>query len=306
MKRFETVLVINTFFNYSFCMNTLKLFFAGIVVGIANVIPGVSGGTMAVIFGVYDRLIAIISFNIKKIFAEWKFWFPLAIGMGAGILLFSKVVDFLFSNYPVYTCFFFTGIIAGSLPLIYKRCLDKEAQNGKLPSLSVCICILAAFAAMLFLALFNTESLSEGAAYSQLTFGLGIKLLLGGALAAIAMIIPGISGSFLMLVLGIYATVIAAVADLNFMILLPVAVGVIIGLFAGAGLVRFLMAKVPLHTYGVILGLIAGSIFAVLPIKDCAALISSGETAAVLVVVISLLSFAAGFALAFFQKESEK
>lgn len=286
-------------------MNTIKLFFAGIVVGIANVIPGVSGGTMAVIFGVYDRLIAIISFNIKKIFAEWKFWLPLAIGMGAGILLFSKVVDFLFSNYPVYTCFFFTGIIAGSLPLIYKRCLNKDAEK-KLPSLSVSICILLAFAVMIFLAFFNTESLAEGAAYSELTFALGMKLLLGGALAAIAMIIPGISGSFLMLVLGIYATIIGAVADLNIMILLPVAVGVVIGLFAGAGLVRYLMAKVPFHTYGVILGLIAGSIFAVLPAKDCAALISSGEVAAVLVVIISLLSFAAGFALAFFQKETEK
>ena len=283
-------------------METLKLFFAGIVVGIANVIPGVSGGTMAVILGVYDRLIAVISFNIKKIFAEWKFWLPLGIGMGAGIVLFSKLVDFLFERYPVYTCFFFVGIIAGSLPLIYKRCIN-AAEGQKLPSAGVCVCIAVAFALMVFLALFNTESLAEGAVYTELSLSLGLKLFIGGALAAIAMIIPGISGSFLMLVLGIYATIIGAVADLNVMILLPVAVGVVAGLFSGAGLVRTLMAKVPFHTYGVILGLIAGSILAVFPAKDCAALLGSGTVSVWLVVAISIACFAAGFALAFCQKE---
>ncbi|MBR4824442.1 MAG: DUF368 domain-containing protein [Spirochaetaceae bacterium] len=282
-------------------MEMLKLFFAGIVVGIANVIPGVSGGTMAVILGVYDHLISIISFNIKKIFADWKFWLPLGIGMAAGILLFSKFVNFLFERYPVYTCFFFAGLIVGSLPMIYKRCVNAE-QNQKLPSVGVCVCIIAAFALMIFLALFNQESLSEGAAYTELTLSLGIKLLAGGALAAIAMIIPGISGSFLMLVLGIYATIIAAVADLNIMIMLPVAVGVVIGLFSGAGLVRVLMAKIPFHTYGVILGLIAGSILAVIPAKECAALIGSGSSPILLVVLVSLVCFAAGFMLAFCQK----
>lgn len=286
-------------------METLKLFFAGIVVGIANVIPGVSGGTMAVILGVYDRLIGVISFNIKKIFAEWKFWLPLGIGMGAGIVLFSKLVDFLFERYPAYTCFFFVGIIAGSLPLIYKRCVN-AAGGQKLPSAGVCVCIAAAFALMVFLALFNTESLAEGAVYTELSPSLGLKLFAGGALAAIAMIIPGISGSFLMLVLGIYATIIGAVADLNVMILLPVAAGVVVGLFSGAGLVRTLMAKVPFHTYGVILGLIAGSILAVFPAKECAALISSGTVPVALVIVISAASCAAGFALAFCQKEKSE
>lgn len=286
-------------------METLKLFFAGIVVGIANVIPGVSGGTMAVIFGVYDRLISIISFNIKKIFSEWKFWLPLGIGMGAGIVLFSKLVDFLFERYPVYTCFFFVGIIAGSLPLIYKRCIN-SAEEQKLPSSGVCVCIALALVIMVFLSLFNTESLSEGVVYTELSLALGLKLFAGGALAAIAMIIPGISGSFLMLVLGIYATIIRAVADLNVMLLLTVAAGIVVGLFSGAGLVRLLMAKVPFHTYGVILGLIAGSILAVFPAKDCAALIGSGTVQPVFVIAISLASFAAGFALAFSQKEKSQ
>ena len=282
-------------------METLKLFFAGIVVGIANVIPGVSGGTMAVILGVYDRLIAVISFNIKKIFAEWKFWLPLGIGMGAGIVLFSKLVDFLFEKYPVYTSFFFTGLIIGSLPMIYRRCVN-AGQKQKMPSWGVCVCIVAAFALMVFLALFNQESLSEGAVYTELTLALGLKLFVGGALAAIAMIIPGISGSFLMLVLGIYATIIGAVADLNVLVLLPVAAGAVVGLFSGAGLVRTLMSKVPFHTYGVILGLIAGSILAVVPAKDCAALIRSGSAPVPVVVLVSLVCFAAGFALAFCQK----
>ena len=107
-------------------MKLIKLIFAGLVVGIANVIPGVSGGTMAVVFGVYDRLIGVITLNVKKIFSEWKFWLPLGIGMVLGILLFSKVVTFLFEHFPVYTSFVFTGIVAGSIPLLYKRCIKKK------------------------------------------------------------------------------------------------------------------------------------------------------------------------------------
>ena len=79
-------------------MKILKLILAGIVIGVANVIPGVSGGTMAVVFGIYDELIGVISFNIKQIFSKWRFWLPLAGGMGIGIIAFSKIVTFLFEH----------------------------------------------------------------------------------------------------------------------------------------------------------------------------------------------------------------
>ncbi len=310
-KRRQRVVYKPEFF-YSNSMELIKLIFAGLVVGIANVIPGVSGGTMAVVFGVYDRLIGVITLNVKKIFSEWKFWLPLGIGMVIGILLFSKVVTFLFEHYPVYTSFVFTGIVAGSIPMLYKRCCktalpagaEKPAEKTgtKLPEFSVILCILVFFAFMLVLTFFNTSDLSEGVVQKTLDPALIAKLFVGGAISAIAMIIPGISGSFFMLILGIYATIIAAVADLNIPLMVPMALGVVVGLFAGAGLVRLLMKKVPYQTYGGILGLVAGSVLAVLPFKGFAELCAAQGAA--MPVIISVVCIAAGFCLAFFQKEN--
>ena len=102
-------------------MEIIKLIGIGVILGVANVIPGVSGGTLAVVFNIYDRLIHVITLDIKKILKEWKFILPLIIGMGLGIILFSKLITFLFAEYPTQTNWFFIGIILGSIPMIYKR-----------------------------------------------------------------------------------------------------------------------------------------------------------------------------------------
>ena len=279
-------------------MKILKLIFAGIVIGVANVIPGVSGGTMAVVFGIYDELIGVISFNIKAIFGKWRFWVPLAIGMGIGIIAFSKIVTFLFEHFPVQTQYFFAGIVLGSIPLILKRTsLTLKMENlGNWISALVCLLI------MLLMVFINTDSMIS-TIQTELTFWLGAKLLLGGAFAAFAMIIPGISGSFLMVILGIYSTVIASVSDFNLPIICVVAVGVIIGIFAGAKGVQVLLGKFPKQTYGAIFGLVIGSVFAVLPLKETASFFADGK---ILAFVISLVCAAAGFALAFFSGKEEK
>jgi len=262
------------------------------------VIPGVSGGTMAVVFGIYDELIGVISFNIKAIFGKWKFWLPLAIGMGIGIIAFSKIVTFLFEHFPVQTQYFFAGIVLGSIPLILKRTsLTLKRENlGNWISALVCLLI------MLLMVFINTDSMIS-TIQTELTFGLGAKLLLGGAFAAFAMIIPGISGSFLMVILGIYSTVIASVSDFNLPIICVVAVGVIIGIFAGAKGVQVLLGKFPKQTYGAIFGLVIGSVFAVLPLKETASFFADGK---ILAFVISLVCAAAGFALAFFSGKEGK
>ena len=92
-------------------MEFIRLIGIGMILGVANVIPGVSGGTMAVVFNIYDRLIGVITLNVKKIVSEWKFILPLVAGIVLGVILFSKVITFLFQNYPVQTNWFFIGII---------------------------------------------------------------------------------------------------------------------------------------------------------------------------------------------------
>ncbi len=271
-------------------MDFIRLIGIGIILGVANVIPGVSGGTMAVVFNIYDRLIGVITLNVRKIISEWRFILPLVLGMGLGIILFSKAITFLFQNYPVQTNWFFIGIILGSIPMLLKRLLaaSKKGSGRRTVPLSAIVCGVVALAVM---AVMTYLEVSESGApiQTELTPALVVRLMVGLAFATIAMIIPGISGSFLMLVVGVYSTVIAAISDLNIPLLVPAVIGGVIGLLGGAKLVRLLMARVPAQTYGAIMGLVLGSILVIFP--------GFGGFSTV---ATSLLAAAVGFVVSFF------
>ena len=245
-------------------MEIIKLTGIGLVLGMITVIPGLSVGTMAVVLNVYDRLIGIITPNIKKILAAWKFWLPLVFGGVAGIVFFSKIVTILYEKVPLPTVWFFIGVIVGSIPLVYRKTLvSVRRPNSPLPSLPSAICAVAALAVMVVMAIFRPD---EGTTvYRELTPRIFGMLALGGLLAAIAMIIPGISGAFLLLVAGMYLTVLRAVAEGNIPLLIPVVIGAIAGLLIGAAFVRFLLSKAPRETYGAVLGLVAGSVIVLFP-----------------------------------------
>lgn len=292
-------------------IESIKLFFIGIILGIANVIPGVSGGTIAVVFNIYDRLINVISLNVKKIISEWKFILPLGLGMVAGIIGFSKVITFLFENYPMQTNLFFVGIIAGSIPLIFRKIkssMNEIFSEKKKPYLSTIICFIISLAIMIIMTVFKDISTST-IIYTELTMPLFIVLLASGALGAIAMIIPGISGSFLLLAIGTYATVIGSVSDFNIPLMIPTAIGILIGLLFGAYLVRLLMEKVPAQTYGAIFGLVIGSIFTVFPfamiIACCNGLVGETFASSLGALVVGVVSCTVGFFVSYlFSKNS--
>lgn len=302
-------------------METIKLFAIGIILGVANVIPGVSGGTMAVVFGIYNRLIDLISLNVKKIFSQWKFILPLGAGLVTGVLLFSKIITFLFNKFPIQTNWFFIGIILGSIPMIFTHWLNAKKQtplpepteqtdqteqpeqatqnaqatkSKKIPISSI-ICCAISLAIMILMVIFKSEKPE-----TQVTPGFSlynaIVMFVGLAIAAIAMIIPGISGSFIMLALGIYSTVIGAIDSFNIYLLIPGALGAIAGLLCGAKLVRILMSKIPSQTYGIIFGLILGSVFVIFP--------TAGYNA--LIVLTSIVCAAAGFLVSFLFSKTEK
>jgi putative membrane protein len=241
-------------------MEFIKLTSIGLVLGITMVTPGVSVGTMAVVFNVYYRLIEVITPNIKKIIAAWKFWLPLGLGIGVGVIAFSKIITILFEHQPIPTYWFFIGIIAGCIPQVY--CRAKRPDSVML-ALSPAICCLCTLALTVLMAVLKPGE--EAAVSTELTPQLFAFLSFGGALAAVAMIIPGISGTFLLLVIGLYRTFVQAVSDFNILLLVPVLLGAIAGLFIGAAAVRFLLVKVPAQTYGAVLGLVAGSIIVLFP-----------------------------------------
>ncbi|MCL2801351.1 MAG: DUF368 domain-containing protein [Treponema sp.] len=254
-------------------MELIKLTGIGFILGITAIIPGFSVATMAVVFSVYDRLINVIVPDLKKIFEAWMFWLPLVIGGIAGIFFFSKVFSLLMENHSTPAYWFFIGVITGSIPLIYSKVcpqayvcaktnINSETSQDKkdaLPSLPSVICFVIAIAVMIVFAFVKPE---EGTVvYTELTLHVFGMLAAAGALAAIAMIIPGISGAFMLLVIGFYRTVLLAVSELNVPLIIPVVLGALAGLLLSAAFVRFLLAKVPRETYGAVLGLVVGSIF---------------------------------------------
>ena len=235
-----------------------RIFLSGMVIGIANAIPGVSGGTMAVVLNVYDRLISLVSLNLKKILRDLPFALLLVAGAGTGIVLFAKLMSGLFDSYPVPTTWFFMGLIVGSIPFIARR----TRGTGSVPVKTVLGTI--AVVVMIITVFFRPDE-GAGQAITALDPAVFLFLFLASVAAAAAMIVPGLSGSFVFLMLGAYRTVIRAVSDMNLPILLPVALGAGAGLLAGAALIRFFLARRPDMVYAVILGLVVGSLVPVFP-----------------------------------------
>ena len=255
-------------------MNYVMLFLKGIIVGVANVIPGVSGGTIAVVLHIFDRMIDAINHFTKDIKKHLLFLLPLLAGAGVGVLAFSVLIDYTLTNYSLPTCGFFAGLVAGSLPLIYgmakgKRPVGKTNKN-------YAVYTLLAFALVIFLSTLKT---AEGgtAVVGAVSTGLMLKAFFGGAIACAAMIVPGISGSFMLVLLGLYNVVIGYVAlvkdflltfDMAILVSIikfcaPLGIGMIIGAILISKAIEFLMAKYHTETYYVILGLIFGSLIGI-------------------------------------------
>ena len=245
-------------------LNYIKKIIAGIAVGIANVIPGVSGGTIAVVFGAYSDLIGAASLDIKTIKANFKIYLCLFGGMGLGALLFARLFRLVYERFPVQTNFFFVGLIVGSIFIIFDLVREKEKESS-FTKVSKIVWFFIGLSIMLTLYFFKGAAASSTAAIETLSLGNFILLFLIGFAGAAAMVIPGISGSFLLLILGAYYTVIKAITDFNIPVLIPIGLGVLTGFILSARLIGFLMEKFPKITYAFILGLVLGSVRHMLP-----------------------------------------
>lgn len=262
-------------------ISALLTLLKGVVIGIANAIPGVSGGTMAVILKIYDQLLNAISLNPKKLKENWRFLIFIGSGMLLGILLAAKVLGFLFEHYSGPTQLFFWGIVIGSIPMIWREVLKSNTRcSGKLFPIEI-FTPLNILVGLLGLGLVlatsfmtgSMERLGESASAVKFTIPLGIYLVLALFVSAVAMLLPGLSGSFVLLILGGYQTVITAVnslSNLNFdviAVLFCTALGAGLGLLLGAKGIAALLKKYRLTTYWGILGLILGSLYAIFPTK---------------------------------------
>ncbi len=275
----------------------IKSILKGMVIGIANIIPGVSGGTMMVSMGIYDKLIHCIT----HLFSEFKksvvFLFPIAIGMAVAIIGSSFGIEYLFENFPIQTSLLFVGLILGGLPAIWKNVKGKHVEIGHI------IAFLAFFVLVAGMALMGD---SEGRA-ADLSFNLlnVFKLLGVGVIASATMVIPGVSGSMVLLLMGYYNPIINTINDFiralvafdvegmlqGCGILIPFGIGVVVGIFAIAKLIEIIFSKCPLYAYWAIIGLIVASPIAIIAMSTYPAI-------TVLSVVTGILALAVGFVVA--------
>ncbi|MGL4737982.1 MAG: DUF368 domain-containing protein [Cellulosilyticaceae bacterium] len=240
-------------------MNALKQVLIGMVLGVANVIPGVSAGTMAVIMNIYDDLLEAISLDKQKLKRNFTFLVTIGIGAVVGILVFSNTLEYLYEHFNKPTSFFFIGVIIGSIPMIWRN-----ASKGDPLTITKSIPFVVTLVVMAVMAV-GTQSDTAQKALTNLDMMQTLWIMFAAAISAFAMIIPGISGSFIMLTLGVYTTTITAISDFNIAILIPVGVGVLIGLVIGTQIVKVLLSRFRQGTYLAILGLVVGSIFTLYP-----------------------------------------
>ncbi|WP_051251592.1 DUF368 domain-containing protein [Psychrilyobacter atlanticus] len=243
----------------------IKNIISGAFIGIANIIPGVSGGTVALLLGVYEKLTESVGefFTVpkEKKIEFIKFLSQIFIGVVIGLLVFAKVIGFLYTNYRESTSFFFLGLIVASLPLVLTHRDNKKINNhGKLWFLFGLLLMIG----FTILQSFYGDGETSSSLY-RLTAGYSVKLILAGALAGGAMVIPGISGSLLLVMLGEYYNILGFV---NNRMILPVAlvgIGAVIGIVGFARIIDKLLKSHRDNTLYFIIGLIVASLVEIWP-----------------------------------------
>jgi len=224
----------------------------GMWIGGTMTVPGVSGGSMAMIMGVYDRLISSVSSFFRNPGKSMSFLVRFVLGAGIGMVVFSRFISFLFTTRAdVPLRFFFLGAVAGGVPMIYKEAGIKRISLGAV-----------AYPVIGILAVVILALLPTGLFEPNGSFGIGAALiqLAGGIIIAVGLVLPGISVSQMLYMLGIYEGIIKNISTLNILPLIPLGAGVVGGIFLTTKVLEQLMERHPQPTYLIILGFMFGSL----------------------------------------------
>lgn len=277
----------------------IKNLLKGMVMGMANIIPGVSGGTMAVSMGIYDKLIHCITHLFKEFKKSVLFLLPVALGMGIALVGLSFIIEPAFEYFPLQTNCLFIGLIVGGLPAVFGKVKGSKIKPGHIVALVV-----------LFVVVVGLAAIGEGdGRQADLSFSLisVLKLFVVGIIASATMVIPGVSGSMMLMLMGYYEPIIKTINsfikslvafDMQGIlqgcgVLVPMGIGIVIGIFAIAKLVEIIFEKFPLYAYWAIIGLIVASPIAILLLN-----LGSGIVITIWSVIVSIICFGAGFVVA--------
>lgn len=232
--------------------------YRGLIMGSVEVVPGISGGTIAVLLGIYEQLIASISGFFSK---DWKkhlsFLVPLGIGMVIAIFLFAKVIEWLFKYYPMQTQFFFLGLVIGVIPYLYQKAEGKTKFQAK-----QYILLVIGFVIVSGVGILNPN---EGQAIQGISISTYVLLFVAGFIGSSVMIVPGISGSMIMMLFGVYPTIMGAISNFQFSIIIVAGTGIALGFITMSKIIAYFLRNYFTSTYAIIIGLVIGAITVVFP-----------------------------------------
>lgn len=250
-------------------------FVKGILVGIGAITPGLSGGVLMVVFGIYEPLVRWLADIRKKFLPNLRFFLPVGIGGVIGVVAFSAVIDYAFTHFAAQFTWLFIGFITGTIPSLLKTAGEQSRKKWHW-------LLLGVFAVEIYLFMTWMESI-RSVTMTPSFWG----WLLSGALTGFGLVVPGMSPSNFLLYLGLYQPMANGIKNLELGVILPLILGVVLVIFIFARLVSWLFRKHHALMYHIIIGIVIGSTAAIIPsgvsgfgvIAACALLFLAGASA---------------------------
>ena len=237
-------------------MNGFLNMIKGIFIGAGAIVPGVSSGVLCVIFGIYEKLLDAVLNFFKDIKHNIKFLFPIALGIGIGVLLFSNILNYFLYEFPVQTKSIFIGLIIGTIPSLIKEVNEKETFK---PQNVVYLLIALAIGIITVIVENQINIVSNGDKMSIM------YLVMCGAIMSIGIVVPGVSSTIILMLLGVYSVYLQSVANLYLPVLIPLGIGLILGSIIVMKITKKLLETHYGKTFYSIIGFTIGSVFVLLP-----------------------------------------
>lgn len=236
----------------TFLLNCLK----GILIGSGAILPGISSGVLCIIFGIYEKLLDSIIHFFKDIKKNIKFLLPIVIGVAIGVLIFSNFLNYFFINFPIQTKSIFIGLILGSIPSLIKESNKKTEFKPKFLFYTLFAFLFGVFLVILENYIPNSETNS--------TFSF-LYLAISGFIMSVGIVVPGISSTVILMLMGVYNTYLSSISTLYFPVLIPMGIGLILGCLIFMKLTDFLLNNFYEKTFYSIIGFSLGSILVLMP-----------------------------------------
>lgn len=228
----------------------------GIFIGAGAIVPGLSSGVLCVIFGIYEKLLDAVLNFFKDIKQNIKFLFPIALGVGIGVLLFSNGINYALYAFPIQTKSIFIGLILGTIPSLIKEVNEKESfrpQNVVYLLIALAIGIVTVILENQMTIISNVEEINS------------FYLILCGVIMSLGIIVPGVSSTIILMLLGVYSIYLQSVANLYLPVLIPMGIGLVLGSIVVMKVTKILLEKQYAKTFYSIIGFTIGSILVLVP-----------------------------------------